>query len=51
MHGDVQFFAQTSPKQMFKDFSCPGNPAFDLAALEAIPEYDFGQSSPRDWDA
>jgi hypothetical protein len=27
------------------------SPAFDLAAAEPIPEYEFDQSSPPDWDA
>jgi hypothetical protein len=26
-------------------------PAFDLAAPEALPEFEFDQSSPDDWDA
>jgi len=26
-------------------------PAFDLAAPEAIPEYEFDQSAPHDWEA
>ncbi len=27
------------------------SPAFDLAAPEPIPEFEFDQSSPHDWDA
>ena len=27
------------------------SPAFDLAARDAIPEFEFDQSSPQDWDA
>ena len=27
------------------------SPAFDLAAPEPIPEFDFDQSSPHGWDA
>jgi hypothetical protein len=26
-------------------------PAFDLADPEPIPEYEFDQSTPHDWDA
>ena len=27
------------------------SPAFDLAAPVALPDYEFDQSSPHDWDA
>jgi len=27
------------------------SPAFDLAAPDAIPEYEFDPSAPQDWDA
>jgi hypothetical protein len=27
------------------------SPAFDLAAPEPIPEYEFDQSAPHDWEA
>jgi len=31
--------------------SAAQSPAFDLTAPDAIPEYEFDQSAPHDWDA
>ena len=33
------------------EFDLDQSPAFDLTAPDAIPEYEFDQSAPHDWDA
>jgi hypothetical protein len=33
------------------EFDFDQSPAFDLAAPEAIPEFEFDQSAPHDWEA